>query len=174
MVIWIIGLSGAGKSVIGATLYKLMKQENPATVLVDGDQIREMFRHNRGNDPYSVVGRRQNAERICEMCLWLDRQGIDVVCCILSIFEESREWNRANLSRYFEVFIEAPMDVLADRNPQDLYNRARAGEIKNVVGVDIPFETPKQPDLIIENGADFVDPDLAARRILEAARQTVS
>jgi len=170
LVIWLVGLSGAGKSVIGRQLYKLLKQQEPATVLVDGDEIREVFRHDRSEDDYGVDGRRKNAERIREICAWLDRQDINVVCCILSIFEESHRWNRQNLKDYFEVFVDAPMDVLEKRNPKDLYGKARRGEMKNVVGVDIEFTPPCEPDLVILNGAEPVNADRAAERILAAAR----
>jgi cytidine diphosphoramidate kinase len=171
MVIWLVGLSGAGKSFIGRALYARMKADDPATVLVDGDEIRAIFRHDLGDAPYTIEGRRQNAERIRELCAWLDRQGINVVCCILSIFEESHEWNRANLERYFEVYVSAPMDVLIQRNPKDLYRRAQSGQMRNVVGVDIPYVPPARPDLVIENGANPVDPEVAANDILTMARR---
>ena len=168
MVIWLVGLSGAGKSVIGRSLFAAMKAETPATVLVDGDEIREIFRHD-GDDAYTVEGRRRNAERIRQLCAWLDRQGIDVVCCILSIFEESHRWNRSTYGEYLEVYVSAPIEVLEERNPKDLYGRAQRGEMTDVVGVDIPFTPPEAPDLVIENGDPPVDPERAATAILEAA-----
>jgi len=171
MVFWLVGLSGAGKSVIGRALYGRMKREYPATVLVDGDEIRAIFGHDQSDDAYTVEGRRRNAGRIRELCAWLDRQEIHVVCCILSIFEESHEWNRKHLRDYFEVYVTAPMDVLIERNPKDLYRRAARGEMRNVVGVDIEFSPPARPDLVIDNGVEPVDPDAAAQRILGAARK---
>lgn len=170
MVIWLIGMSGAGKSVIGKALYSQLKKEDSATVLVDGDEVRRIFRHDRGSDPYTVEGRRVNAERVRETCAWLDRQGINVICCILSIFEESHVWNRRTYSQYFEVYVSAPMEILEKRNPKDLYARAKRGETKNVVGVDIPFTPPANPDLVIENGSEMVNPQRAAQQILQAAK----
>jgi adenylylsulfate kinase len=174
VIIWLVGLSGAGKTVIGRALHRQMKARNPATVLVDGDEIREVFRHDRGSEPYSVDGRRQNAERIRELCAWLDRQEIDVVCCILSIFEESHRWNREHYREYFEVYVSAPMEVLVERNPKDLYRRAARGEETHVVGVDIEFTPPQEPDLVIENGADPVDAEVAAAEILDRALKKFS
>jgi adenylylsulfate kinase len=167
MVIWLVGMSGAGKSVIGRATYAKLKEHDPSTVYVDGDEIREIFRHDRGTEPYTIDGRRRNAERIRELCAWLDRQGINVVCAILSIFEETHEWNRQTYSEYFEVFVDAPVEILVERNPKDLYRRAARGEVGDVVGVQIPFEPPRHPDLVIDNGREMVDPEAAAQLILD-------
>lgn len=166
MVIWLIGLSGAGKTTIGRQLYRRMKEADNATVLVDGDEIRAMFRHDIDTDAHTLEGRRINAERIRELCLWLDRQNINVVCCILSVFRESSDWNRQHYSRYFEVYVDAPMSVLEDRSTKDLYRKAKAGEIRNVVGVDIEWQPPLSPDLVIHNGDGQIEPRQAADLIL--------
>ena len=164
-------MSGAGKSVIGHSVYAQLKARDPATVLLDGDEIREIFRHDRSDDAYTLDGRQLNAERIRNICTWLDRQNINVVCCILSIFEESHEWNRETYSKYFEVFVDVPFDDLVERHPDDLYRRAQRGEMKNVVGVDIAFEPPAHPDLVIQNASPFVEPEEMARRILAEAEK---
>ncbi len=116
----------------------MWRKQEPNTVLVDGDVIRALFKDNVGEESYTIVGRRKNADRICSLCEWLDKQNINVVCCILSIFEESREWNRQNYSKYYEVYISVPMEDLVKRSIKDLYAPAFRGEMKNVVGVDIP------------------------------------
>lgn len=164
MVIWLVGMSGAGKTTIGRELYALIKSSHPNTVFVDGDEVREIFRH-EGDDAYTVEGRRQNSERISALCRWLDRQGINVVCSMLSIFEDHRQANRAELLRYFEVFIDASMDELMARDYKNLYRDARAGRVKNVVGVDIPFPAPATPDMVIRSGHPPVDSRQAAAEI---------
>jgi len=170
MVIWIIGLAGSGKTVIGRELYKLIKSTHPNTVFVDGDDIRAIFKHDRVEGDYSIASRRKNAERICEMCAWLDRQGINVVCSILSIFEDSRKWNRRTYSEYFEVFIDVYMEVLKARDQKGLYSGALAGDIKNVVGFDIPFEAPSSPDIVIDNSKESDDFSGMAAKIYEKYR----
>lgn len=163
MVIWIIGLAGSGKTTVGRALYRQWKALDPATVLVDGDEIREIFRHDRGDEPYSVEGRRVNADRIAQMCAWLDSQGINVVCCILSIFEETRAWNRRTYSDYLEVYLHADDAALEQR--RHLYGEAKAGRIRNVVGVDIPFVPPESPDLVFDTGRDGESAEVIAGHI---------
>lgn len=148
MVMWLIGLSGAGKSTLAAAVAaRLRKKKRPVAVL-DGDELRQLW----GNDlGYTLADRKKNADRICRMGRFLELQGIDVVCAILSMFPESRQWNRANLKDYFEVFIDAPMAQLVQRDSKGLYRRAQSGEIKEVAGVDLEFPVPETPDLVIAN-----------------------
>jgi len=151
MVIWLIGLSGAGKTTIGKCVYKEWKKREPNTVLVDGDEVREIFNQGNSGSDYSIEGRRKNAERIKQLCAWLDRQGINVVCNILLLFGDISDWNRENLSGYLEVYVSTPLDVVKARDSKGLYSAAEKGEMKNVVGVDIPFPTPVSPDITIDN-----------------------
>ncbi len=159
MVIWLIGLSGSGKTTVGKYLYRKIKSENPSTVLIDGDEIREIFKHNIGNDPYSVEGRKINADRITKLCSWLDNQGINVICCILSIFEESRIWNRKNYSDYREIYLQTNNETLSKR--RTLYNDARKKLIKNVVGVDIPFIPPENYDFTFNTDGNYSAEEIA-------------
>ena len=102
--------------------------------------------------------RLNNAWRICRLCKYLNEQEIDVVCGILSIFPETQRWNRKNIPNYFEVYLRTPLNLLFERDSKGLYRRALAGEIKNVVGIDIEFPVPPNPDLIVDN--DVVLPSL--------------
>lgn len=148
MVIWIIGLSGAGKTTFAEHLVCMIRARGRQIVLLDGDRVRDLF----GNDlTHDLEGRRRNAERICQLCAFLDAQDIDVVCAILSIFPESREWCRANLRGYYEVFIDTSIDVLRDRDSKGLYAGYACGDICNVAGLDLEFPRPSSPELLIEN-----------------------
>jgi adenylylsulfate kinase len=148
MVMWLIGLSGAGKSTLASAVVSRLRKKRHPIALLDGDELRQLW----GNDlGYTLEDRKKNADRICRMGQFLELQGIDVVCAILSMFPESRQWNRSNLKGYFEVFIDAPMAQLVQRDPKGLYRRALSGEINEVAGVDLEFPVPEAPNLVIEN-----------------------
>ncbi len=170
MVIWLIGLSGSGKTTVGRQLYKIWRAQEINTVLIDGDEIRHIFKHENKPNVYTVKGRRINAERIYEICRWLDNQKINIVCCILSIFYDLRDLNCNNFSKYFEVFLDAPLEILIERDMKNLYRPAIRGEIKNVVGIDIPFEKPVSADMTIDTSNSDADIYGIARNILKEAK----
>jgi adenylylsulfate kinase len=170
MVIWCIGLSGSGKTTLGREIARQLRARQPNTVLLDGDELREVFAHGRGDEAYTVEGRRVNAERIVALCKLLDSQGINVVCCILSIFPEMRDENRRRFSRYFEIFLDAPLHVLESRDVKGLYKGARQGKTRNVVGIDIPFERPTRSDMVIDTSGDTVDVKKLAAEVLDRVR----
>jgi adenylylsulfate kinase-like enzyme len=154
MVIWIIGLSGTGKTTLASQVVERIRQLNGKVVLLDGDLIRTLF----GNDvDHTIEGRRRNAERLSVLSKFLADQGIHVVAAVLSIFPEWRRWNRESIPDYSEVYIKASMQTLLRRDIKNLYARAAKGEIINVVGVDIPFPEPENPELVIENDIDRLE-----------------
>lgn len=169
MVIWLVGLSGSGKTTLGRAMVSAWRAKAGNVVLLDGDEIRAVFTHDRGDDPYTLEGRRRSAERLVALCELLDRQGIHVVCCVLSVFEDMRRDNRTRFSRYFEIFMDAPLEVVQARDVKGLYAAAKAGRARNVVGVDLPFPRPQTADLVIDSSG--ADPDIPAlaRQALQAA-----
>lgn len=169
MVIWIIGLSGSGKTTLGRVLAAQWRGAAPNTVLVDGDEVRRLFAHDRSDAAYTMAGRRLNAERVTALCEWLDRQGINVVCCILSLFPEMRAGNRQRFSRYFEIYLKAPVEVLAARDTKGLYGPALRGERRQVAGVDLPFPEPTAPDLTLDAAGPLPDVEALAAEVLRKA-----
>lgn len=169
MVIWMIGMSGSGKTTLGREVARKWRETAPNVVFLDGDEMREIFRNDRGEQAYTIEGRRDNAERIAALCDLLDRQNINVVCCILSIFADMRADNRTRFSRYFEVFMDAPMAVLRKRDVKGLYAAHERGETSNVVGIDIPFEPPASADMVIDSSGDDPELDRLASAILANA-----
>jgi len=164
VIVWVIGLAGSGKSTVGRALFEKWKAMDPATVLIDGDEIRQIFKHDRGDDAYTIEGRRVNADRISQLCAWLDRQQLNAVCCILSIFGDGQDWNRETFSDYLEIYLEVPDDELVER--RHLYHEAREGRMVNVVGVDIPFTQPHAPDMTFDSSRHGPGVDAIAKQIL--------
>jgi adenylylsulfate kinase-like enzyme len=152
MVIWVIGLSGAGKTTLAKEVVKQTNKYKFNVVLLDGDIIRDIYDNDIG---HTLDDRRINAKRINRLCMMLENQGIHVVCSILSLFPESRLWNRENIKNYYEVYIEAPIDQLQKRDYKGLYKKFSEGEINNVAGMDIKFIPPNKSDLIINNNTSL-------------------
>ncbi len=165
MVIWLNGLSASGKTTIGMRLAARLRERFDNVVYLDGDILRGVWGDQLGHD---VASRQINATRISRLCGMLDRQGIHVVAAVMSMFPEWQAWNRANFSAYFEVLLDVPMVILSQRESKGLYRGYRNGEVKEVVGIDIPFPRPAHPDLVIDNSADLPDPGVLADRILAA------
>jgi len=153
MIIWVIGLSGAGKTTIGQALYQRIKSRHPQTVFLDGD----IFRRVMGGDlGFSAQDREKSCWRYHYFCQMLDSQGINVVCCVLSNQPDIQAKNRETFKSYFEIYIDVTMDTLIQRDPEGLYQSCLKGETTNVVGIDIPFTPPANPDMVIDNNT-FVD-----------------
>lgn len=140
------GLSGAGKTTIGGLFYRRLKAAKPNVVLLDGDEIRVAFGEDVG---YTQAERLRWAGRIFRVCRLFSDQGIDVVVCSIAMYESVRRWNRENIPNYKEVYIQVSRDTLLKRNQKELYT-----EGKNVVGIDLPFDEPKNPDLVIQNDGE--------------------
>lgn len=167
MILWIVGLSGAGKTTLAREVLARWKVRDRATVLVDGDEMRGIFNADKEVGAHSIAGRRQNAERIVALCAWLDRQGINAVCALLSIFPDLMAENRRRFGAYFEVFLDAPLDILEARDSKGLYAGARAGTMRDVVGVDIPFPRPANADMVVRNDAATFPVASVATEILD-------
>lgn len=161
-VYWITGLSGAGKTTIGKLLYEKLKEGKDNVVFLDGDILREIFGGDLG---YSVEDRKKSAMRNSRICKELSEQGIDVVCATISMFKECRDWNRKNIENYKEIYIKVPIEKLIERNQKGLYSMALKGEIKNVMGVDMDFEEPQNPDIVILND-DSLEPLNIIKKII--------
>ena len=158
MIIWIIGLSGSGKTTLANKIVsdtnEILSAKSKKSILIDGDVIREVFDNDIG---YSMQDRLINAQRICRLGKFLDSQGFNVVCAILSIFPQTRKWNRENIEDYYEVFIDTPIENLISRDSKGIYGKFNSGEITEVAGMDIEFPIPEYADLVIHNNSSVSD-----------------
>jgi len=154
MVLWFVGMSGSGKSLLSELVYQELKPKNENLVLLDGDILREVF---GGDADHTVEGRAVNARRLSYLSKYLVDQDIHVIAAALSIFPDWQRWNRENIPGYCQIYVDVPLEVLRRREIKGLYAGALAGEINNVVGVDIDFPEPVNSDLVLDNSEDRVE-----------------
>jgi len=164
MVIWLVGMYASGKSTLAAEIRVALEQRDSNSVLIlNGGDIRQIL----GNDlSYSVEGRMKNAARVSQICKYLSDQGVVVICGMLSVFEESREWNRKHIENYYEIFIDVSIKKLLERDTKNLYRRALSGTMEDFVGVDIEFVKPQKPDLILNNNENLKDLSGLAQKVV--------
>lgn len=147
-VVWITGLSGAGKTTTGHELYKRIKEHRDNVVMLDGDDLRWIFGGDLG---YSLDDRKKSAFRNARISSALARQGLIVICCTISMFDEVRAWNRQENENYLEVYLKVPMEVLKQRNQKHLYDDKNS----QAVGVGVAMEEPKHPDYVFINDGRY-------------------
>ena len=140
------GLSGAGKTTVGGLFHDRLKAKKPTVILMDGDQTRPVFCEQGG---YTAEAREYGSFRFFRVAKWLADQGMDVVCCAICMHSSVRAWNRENIENYKEVYVKVTSETLLKRNKKGLYTSGT-----NVVGVDIPFDEPTSPDLILMNDGE--------------------
>jgi len=148
--LWITGLSGSGKSTLANAVYRILKEENDSIVLLDGDQFREIIE----SYGYKREDRVKVGMQIVKLCNTLVNQGISVVCATISLFKEIHNFNTKNTSNLIEVVVHCEMEELIKRNQKGIYQKAIAGLMENVVGIDIPYELPLSPALTVDNTTD--------------------
>lgn len=164
LVIWITGLSGAGKSTISRQVASILREQGNNCILLDGDDIRCAFPPTQSG--HDRASRLVNAQRNSSLAKLLADQGHIVVFATMSLFSEVQNWNRDNFPSYFEVFVDVPMKVLKKRDKKELYSRAEQGLVDNVVGVHLDYDIPENPDLVVDNSGDISEINAIAQKII--------
>ena len=161
-VIWLTGLSGAGKSALAVGLERVLFDQGMRVVVLDGDNLRHGLTGDLG---FSDMDRRENIRRVTETAVAFIASGAVVITAFISPFRADREAARVRLGkRFHEVFIQADLEVCEARDPKGLYARARSGEIANFTGVSSPYEVPLNPELVLNTGDEEFDACLAQLR----------
>jgi bifunctional enzyme CysN/CysC len=167
-VLWLTGLSGAGKTTIAREVERRLFEEGVQTMLLEGDQLRHGLCGDLG---FSPDDRRENIRRVGEVARLFFQQGCVVICTFVSPYRSDREALRALFpkGRFFEVYVHAPLDVLQRRDPKGLYRRHEEGTLVGLTGLDSPYEVPEAPELSLST--DRLSVEECASALLERFRR---
>ncbi len=155
-VIWLTGLSGAGKSTIANLVEKKLHAMGRHTYLLDGDNVRHGLNKDLG---FTDADRVENIRRIGEVAKLMADAGLIVLTAFISPFRAERRLARELMpeGEFFEVYVDTPLAVAEERDVKGLYKKARRGELKNFTGIDSPYEEPENPELRIDTGHRSAD-----------------
>ncbi len=149
--LWLTGLSASGKSTVANLLEKRLVSEGRHTYLLDGDNVRHGLNRDLG---FTEADRVENIRRVAEVSRLMVDAGLIVIVSFISPFRSERDFARGLFEPgdFREIFVDAPLEVCAARDPKGLYAKAKRGEIRNFTGVDSPYERPERPDLRLDTG----------------------
>ena len=169
-VLWLTGLPAAGKSTIADRLERKLQALGKHTYLLDGDNVRHGLNRDLG---FTDRDRVENIRRIAEVARLMVDAGLIVIVSFISPFRSERRMARELMEEdeFFEIFVDAPLEVCEARDPKGLYARARRGEIANFTGIDSPYEAPESPELRLDTTA--LSADAAADEIVALLSSTL-
>lgn len=145
MILWLMGISGAGKTTIGRRLKQYLDQEQIKNYLLDGDEVRDLFDRDLG---YSDQEREANIKRIILGAYLLDKNDIVGIVCNISPLEHLRALARRKIPGYHEIYLKKDLRTSVERDVKGVY-QANMGKTQ-LVGIDVAFEEPQHPDLVLE------------------------
>jgi adenylylsulfate kinase len=160
--LWFTGLSGAGKTTIAEIVEHELRERERRVEVLDGDIVRTNLSKGLG---FGRDDRNVNVLRIGFVAHLLTRNGVAVIVSAISPYKEARDQVRRRIVDFVEVFVDAPLEVCAERDVKGLYQKAFAGEIPQFTGVSDPYEPPAAPDLTLKT--DEEEPQESARKVIE-------
>jgi adenylylsulfate kinase len=155
-IIWFTGLSGSGKSTLANAVEQKLFELNHHTYLLDGDNVRHGLNKDLG---FSDRDRQENIRRIGELAGLFVDSGLLVLAAFISPFRAERRLVRELVQpdEFIEVHVATPLIACEQRDPKGLYKKARAGEIRNFTGIDSDYETPENPEIIIDTSTQSLE-----------------
>ncbi len=162
-VIWLTGLSGAGKSTIANLLEQRLHASGRLTYLLDGDNVRQGLSRDLG---FSDADRVENVRRVAEVARLMVDAGLVVLVAFISPFASEREFARSRFEpgEFAEVYVNAPLEVVERRDPKGLYKQAHAGQLEGFTGLDSAYEPPSEPEVEVDTSS--CTPEQAADAVL--------
>ena len=152
--LWFTGLSGAGKSTLAEFLTPQLRERGVPVEVLDGDEGRENLSKGLG---FSKEDRDTNIRRIGYVANMLSRNGVCAITAAISPYQGLRDEIRAKTETFVEVYVEAPLAVVEERDTKGLYKKARAGEIKNFTGISDPYEAPTNAEITVHTGDQSIE-----------------
>ena len=159
MVVWLIGISGAGKTTLGNKLYEYYSRNNIKSFILDGDLVREFYDNDLG---FSKCDRISNIKRIMLSAYVLEQNDIIPIICNISPFESLRKFARNKFEDYNEIFLKKDLEIAKNDDVKNIYKNNL--EQTSLVGIDMVFEEPEYSDLIIE--VDKEDIEISFKKII--------
>ena len=159
MVIWLTGLSGSGKTSIAKEFLRISSKQIKF-ISIDGDDIRLIFNHKLG---FSKPERIKHINHIQKLAKFLEQNKLIVIVSALYCNSEILKWNKKNFKNYIEVFVKTDKKTLIKRDTKGIYKDYKNKQIKNVVGFDIRYIPPKNPDILIDTNNSSINK--SAKRI---------
>ena len=169
--LWFTGLSGSGKSTLATYLLPILQARGKQVEILDGDEVRENLSKGLG---FSKEDRDTNIQRIGYVANLLARNGCVAITAAISPYSAVRdEVRRRSQAAFVEVYVEAPLEVVEERDTKGLYKKARAGIIKNFTGISDPYEAPTKPEVVVHTGKESIEQ--SAKKILDflAAKELI-
>ena len=155
LTVWFTGLPSAGKTTIARAVEKRLLDEGRRVEILDGDVVRTYLTKDLG---YSRADRDENIRRIGFVAHLLSRNGVVVLCSVVSPYREVRDEMRVlHDGRFFEVYVSTPVDVCSDRDVKGLYAKQQSGEMSGLTGVDDPYEPPLEPEVVVPTHTQTLD-----------------
>lgn len=166
-VVWLTGISGAGKSTVACTLEARLRGLGHATCVLDGDELRRGLNSDLG---FTDPDRMESTRRVAEVATLLADAGLIAIVALISPFSHAREMARARVGarRFFEIHVDTPIAIAQARDTKGLYRKASRGEITHFTGIDSPYEAPECPSLRLD--ATHLPPDALADQVVELLR----
>ncbi len=157
-VLWFTGLSGAGKTTLAVALEPELRKRGLRVERLDGDIVRQGLTRDLG---FSKEDRDKNIERVTFVAKLLSRNNVAVLASFISPYHATRDMVRREVTNFVEVFVDASLEVVMERDVKGLYQKALAGEILNFTGVNDPYEPPENPEIVVNTGEETLAESVA-------------
>lgn len=164
--LWFTGLSGSGKSTLSQLLASRLRGLGARVEVLDGDVIRTQLCKGLG---FSREDREENIRRIGFVCELLSRNGVIAIAAAISPYRAGRDELRKRISKFVEIYMQCPVEVLIQRDVKGLYKKALSGEIEQFTGISDLYEPPLAPEIAIDSSSDLPEPsvEIILRRLEE-------